>query len=33
LALALLLVGCNGDRIKQSKNAPQAQPQSTGLLT
>ena len=25
LALAMLLVGCNGDRIKQSENAPQEQ--------
>ena len=33
IALAMLLAGCEGDRIKQSKNAPQAHPQSTGLLT
>jgi hypothetical protein len=33
LALALSLAGCNGDRIKQSMNGRQAQPQSTGLLT
>ena len=33
LALALSLAGCNGDRIKQGMNAPQAQPQTTGLLT
>ena len=25
LALAMLLVGCNGDRIKQSENAPKEQ--------
>jgi len=31
-ALALLLAGCNGDRIKNSMNAPRAQPQ-TGLPT
>jgi hypothetical protein len=31
LALAMLLAGCNGDRIKQSMNGRQAQPQSTGL--
>ena len=28
IALALLLAGCNGDRMKQSSNARQAQPQS-----
>ena len=35
LALALSLAGCNGDRIKQGSEseAPQAQPQTTGLLT
>jgi hypothetical protein len=33
LALALLLAGCNGDRIKQGMNLRRAQPQSTGLLT
>ena len=33
LALALWLAGCNGDRIKQSLNGRQAEPQSTGLLT
>ena len=32
LALATLLVGCNGDRIKQSENAPQEQ-SHTRLLT
>jgi len=32
LALAMLLVGCNGDRIKQSENAPQEQ-SHTRLLT
>jgi hypothetical protein len=32
LALALLLAGCNGDRIKNSMNAPRAQPQA-GLPT
>jgi hypothetical protein len=33
LALALLLAGCEGDRIKHgSMNERQAQPQSTGLL-
>ena len=32
LALVLSLAGCNGDRIKQGMNAPQAQPQTTGLL-
>ena len=31
LALATLLAGCNGDRIKQSKNAPQEQPR-TGFV-
>ena len=33
LALTLSLAGCNGDRIKQSMNGRQAQPQSSGLLT
>jgi PBP1b-binding outer membrane lipoprotein LpoB len=33
LALALLLAGCNGDRMKQGMNVRQAQPQTTGLLT
>ncbi len=33
LALAMLLAGCNGDRIKQSMNGRQVQPQSTGWLT
>jgi outer membrane PBP1 activator LpoA protein len=28
LALALLLVGCNGDRLKQNTNGRQAQPQN-----
>ena len=32
LAVALLLAGCNGDRIKNSMNAPRAQPQA-GLPT
>ena len=32
LVLATLLAGCNGDRIKNSMNAPRAQPQ-TGLPT
>jgi hypothetical protein len=32
LILATLLSGCNGDRIKNSMNAPRAQPQ-TGLPT
>jgi hypothetical protein len=27
LALAVLLAGCNGDRIKNSMNAPRSQPQ------
>lgn len=33
LALAVLLAGCNGDRIKQSMNGRPGQPQSAGLLT
>jgi hypothetical protein len=33
LALALLLAGRNGDRMKQGMNVCHAQPQSTGLLT
>ena len=35
LALALLLAGCEGDRINKhgSLNERHAQPQSTGLLT
>jgi hypothetical protein len=33
LAIAVLLAGCNGDRIKQSMNGRPAQPQSAGLLT
>jgi PBP1b-binding outer membrane lipoprotein LpoB len=33
LAVALLLAGCNGDRMKQGMNVRQAQPQGTGLLT
>jgi hypothetical protein len=33
LGLALLLAGCNGDRMKQGMNVRQAQPQSSGLLT
>jgi hypothetical protein len=28
IALALLLLGCNGDRMKQGTNMHQAQPQS-----
>jgi hypothetical protein len=32
LVLATLLAGCNGDRIKNSMNAPRAQPQM-GLPT
>jgi hypothetical protein len=32
LALALTLVGCTGDRVKQSLNDRQAQQQSIGLL-
>jgi hypothetical protein len=28
LALALSLTGCNGDRIKDSMNVPQVQPQT-----
>ena len=28
LALATMLAGCNGDRIKDSMNVPQAQPQT-----
>ena len=28
LVLATLLAGCNGDRIKNSMNAPRAQPQT-----
>jgi PBP1b-binding outer membrane lipoprotein LpoB len=33
LALALSLVGCTGDRTKQSLNDSHAQPQNIGLLT
>ena len=32
IALATLLAGCNGDRIKQSKNPPQEQRAAFGLL-
>ena len=32
-ALALLLAGCNGDRMKQGMNVRPAQPQSARLLT
>jgi hypothetical protein len=32
IALAMLLAGCEGDRIKQSKNAPPEQRAAFGLL-
>jgi hypothetical protein len=32
LALALLLLGCNGDRLKQNMNGRQAQPQSKWIV-
>ena len=32
IALAMLLAGCEGDRIKQSKNAPLEQRAAFGLL-
>ena len=32
IALAMLLAGCEGDRIKQSKNPPQEQRAAFGLL-
>jgi len=32
LALAMLLAGCEGDRIKQGKNPPQEQRAAFGLL-
>jgi hypothetical protein len=32
LALALLLLGCNGDRLKQNMNGRQVQPQSKWIV-
>jgi len=32
IALAMLLAGCNGDRIKQSKNAPVIVPEAFQVL-
>ena len=32
IALVMMLAGCEGDRIKQSKNPPQEQRAALGLL-